>query len=98
MNSKHRIQSDGYGHAVDLVPWINGKMRWEWPAIYPICEAMRTSAEKFDVAIRWGGHWNFINGTVDKPERLVENYVAARRAAGKSAFIDGPHYEIILPR
>ena len=25
MNSMHRPQADGFGHAVDLVPFINGK-------------------------------------------------------------------------
>ncbi|MEN9868999.1 MAG: hypothetical protein RL748_4589, partial [Pseudomonadota bacterium] len=30
------------GHAVDLVPYINGKLRWEWPPIYVIADAMRT--------------------------------------------------------
>lgn len=28
MNSMHRTQADGFGHAVDLVPFINGKLRW----------------------------------------------------------------------
>ena len=29
LHSRHRIQPDGFGHAVDLVPWIDGKVRWE---------------------------------------------------------------------
>ena len=45
MNSMHRTQPDGFGHAVDLVPYINGKLRWEWPAIYPIAAAVWQAAK-----------------------------------------------------
>ena len=96
MNSKHLPQEDGYSHAVDLVPWINGKMRWEWPAIYPIAEAVRSAAEELDVTLRWGGHWAVLNGTTKPPKQLVEMYVDMRRRAGRSAFIDGPHYELVV--
>ena len=30
MDSMHLKQSDGYGHAVDLVPWIQGHPVWDW--------------------------------------------------------------------
>ena len=49
MNSKHLKQADGYGHAVDLVPWGdfdgNGtsEMSWHWGHFYPIADAMRLS-------------------------------------------------------
>lgn len=97
MNSMHRTQTDGYGHAVDLVPYINGKLRWEWPAIYPIAAAVRIAAEELNVAIRWGGTWDDISKIAPDPvsmNKAVQAYVAARQRAGKSAFIDGPHYEL----
>ena len=96
MNSKHLPQEDGYGHAVDLVPYINGRLRWEWPLIYPIAKAMRAAAEEQSVRLRWGGHWGELTGMDDEPEALVRAYVDARRSAGKSAFIDGPHYELLF--
>lgn len=95
MDSKHRPQADGFGHAVDLVPYVNGKMRWEWPLIYPIANAMREAAEELGVRIRWGGHWGELTGTTDTPEQLVKKYVEARRKLGKDAFLDGPHMELI---
>jgi peptidoglycan LD-endopeptidase CwlK len=30
MSSRHLVQKDGLGHAVDLVPWINGRAVWAW--------------------------------------------------------------------
>jgi peptidoglycan LD-endopeptidase CwlK len=95
MNSKHLKQADGYGHAVDLVPYINGKLRWEWPAIYPIAEAMREAATELGVRLRWGGHWAELTATAAPPSMLVRKYVDERRRAKQEARIDGPHYELI---
>ncbi len=98
MNSMHMKQTDGFGHAVDLVPYINGKLRWEWPAIYPIAAAVRLAAQELGVKLIWGAVWDrpfeMIEPTAKGCERAVAAYVARRKAAGKSAFIDGPHYEL----
>jgi len=97
MNSMHRTQADGFGHAVDLVPYINGKLRWEWPAIYPIAAAVRIASQELGVQIRWGGTWGNLHDIAADPvsmNRAVQAYVTARQKAGKSAFIDGPHYEL----
>lgn len=85
------------GHAVDLVPYINGKLRWEWIPIYSIAEAVRMAAKEKGIPIRWGGSWDSVLTESDEsPEDLVADYVARRRKAGKRIFIDGPHFE--LPR
>ena len=83
------------GHAVDLVPYINGKLRWEWQPIYKIADAVRIAAKELGTPIRWGGAWDtsFTDAT-DSPEDLVADYVERRRKAGKRAFIDGPHFEL----
>ena len=99
MNSKHLRQPDGWGHAVDLVPWIAGRMRWEWPAIYPIAHAMQAAARLEGVTIRWGGCWRHLDSIPEGEAELlraVEAYGAARRRARKPAFTDGPHYELVL--
>ncbi len=92
MKSRHLT-----GHAVDLVPYINGKLRWEWPPIYLIANAVRQAALELSVPIEWGGMWDrrWDRATGD-PESEVEGYVARRRALGRKAFIDGPHFQ--LPR
>lgn len=94
MNSKHIT-----GDAVDLVPYVQGRLLWEWPLIYPIAVAMHQAAEEQGVKLRWGGVWdrsfNELAGTEKALEQAVEDYVARRRAAGKDAFIDGPHYELV---
>ncbi len=98
MNSMHRKQADGFGHAVDLVPWINGKPRWEWKPIFQIAVAVKRAADELDVRLRWGGVWD--RALADLPgdaagiEQAVNAYVSRRRAMGKTAFIDGPHFEL----
>lgn len=93
MDSLHLPQADGFSHAVDLVPYIAGTLKWDMDACYKIAEAMRKAAEELKVQIRWGGSWSTLNGTTISAKRMVEQYVAARRKAGKKAFIDAVHYE-----
>jgi peptidoglycan L-alanyl-D-glutamate endopeptidase CwlK len=98
MNSMHRPQADGFGHAVDLVPFINGKLRWEWAPIYVIAAAVWQASRELCVPIRWGGAWinmaEIKTGTPAAMKAAVDAYGAARRKAGKKAFTDGPHFEI----
>lgn len=98
MNSLHRKQADGYGHAVDLVPYINGKLRWEWPPLYVIAAAAKRAAAELKLEVRWGGCWQNLSAikgsTPADMEKAVAAYGAARRKAGKKAFTDGPHFEL----
>lgn len=96
LKSKHLRQRDGYGHAVDLVPIVGGVARWEWPLIYPVARAMWTVAHRYGTAMTWGGVWDrrFLDLSPSALEIEVENYVQRRRKLGRSAFIDGPHYQL----
>jgi peptidoglycan L-alanyl-D-glutamate endopeptidase CwlK len=98
MNSKHRLQADGHGHAVDLVPFINGKLRWEWPPIYVIAAAMWKASRELAVPVRWGGAWmdlrDIATGTPAAMKAAVDAYGARQRAKGRKAFTDGPHFEL----
>lgn len=92
LNSKHIT-----GDAVDVVPYINGKPRWEWAPIYIVAEAMRQAAKELNIKITWGGCWDVIDFTnsTESPQKMVEGYVARRKKLGKSAFIDGPHFQLV---
>lgn len=92
--SKHLKQADGYSHAVDLVPYINGVLRWEWPLIYPITTAMRAAAIGTGIRLRWGGVWDIaLNDLPSGLEGAVHAYAA--RHPGPD-FLDGPHYELTI--
>jgi peptidoglycan L-alanyl-D-glutamate endopeptidase CwlK len=100
MKSRHLMGEDGYAHAVDLAPYYNGKLRWEWEMIYPLAEAARRVSLQIEVPIRWGGVWDRRLGNLEAGflEDEVEDYVARRkeRYPDKKVFIDGAHFE--LPR
>ena len=98
-NSRHLT-----GHAVDLLALINGVPSWDWNHYYKIAEAVRKAAEELKVKIEWGGCWGSQMstysplGTASKfgsmSEQACQGYVAARKKIGRSAFIDGPHFQI----
>ena len=96
MNSKHLPQADGLGHAVDLVPWEDGRARWEWPLIYPVATAMFRASQTLGTRLRWGGVWDRAmseyGGDPEKMKDAVANYCT--RHPGPD-FIDGPHYELL---
>lgn len=52
LNSRHLT-----GHAVDIVPFIDGDISWHWPHYYPLAEAMKDAADELGVDIEWGGDW-----------------------------------------
>lgn len=90
MNSRHIT-----GHAVDLVPLEAGRLCWDWDRIYPVAEAVRMAAREIDVRIRWGGCWDAaFDLSTSSAEDMVSGYVDRRKAQGKRAFIDGPHFEL----
>ncbi len=91
---RHQQQPSGYGHAVDLVPWIGGAFAWDWNAIYDITAALAEAAREADTHIRWGGCWQHINPLNGDPENWVAAYVKRKREAGRRAFNDGPHFEL----
>lgn len=96
MKSKHLKQADGWGHAVDLVPWIEGKPIWQPKPLYVIADAMRKAATELHVKVRWGGNWKLLNNTTAPIQQLVDEYVALRRRQGRRPFVDSPHFEIRL--
>lgn len=58
MNSRHLT-----GHAVDLVPWINGKPVWNTKACRVISRAVKKAARILGIPIEWGGNWrSFFDG------------------------------------
>lgn len=91
LKSKHLIQSTGYGHAVDVVPY---PVSWEMEKFYPIAEAVRQAAKELGVKITWGGSWTLLNNTDSSISDLIKDYKAQGRKFRKRVFIDCPHFEL----
>lgn len=52
MNSRHLT-----GHAVDIVPWVDGTISWDWKFYSEINSAIMTAAGELKVPVEWGGNW-----------------------------------------
>ena len=103
MNSKHLIQKDGHGHAIDVVPYFNGKVRWEWPLIFEMAEAFFIAAEFYDVTLTWGGAWTERHEEFEHnldidfhaaSEFMQLRYIKKRKKENKRPFLDGPHFQL----
>ncbi len=57
MNSRHLRAENGYGHAIDLAPFVNGSVSWDWPLYHKIAKAMKQAAKELRIAVEWGGDW-----------------------------------------
>lgn len=109
MNSNHLIRSDGYGHAVDCVPWINGHFTWcgtglGWPIViegekvYPfaaIADAWRKAAIIEGVAITWGGVWDRdLRDLPAGPSMIHQAMIDYNARHPGRDWNDGPHFEM----
>ena len=55
-SSKHMVQADGFGHAVDLLP-----APYDWKDTKPfdlVAEAMATASAELSIKTRWGYDWD----------------------------------------
>lgn len=83
------------GHAVDLWALLNGKVSWESSLYNDIAEAMRDSAIKNGVVVRWGAVWDRVLNDIKDTKKEPRLYTERRKAQGKKAFTDSVHFELI---
>ncbi len=99
MASKHLVQEDGYGHAVDLMAYVEGKGCWELNVYDDVADAIAAAARVKKVPIRWGCAWHIsdIRGWGGSMEEAMNDYIDLRRSQGRRPFLDGPHFELQEP-
>ena len=93
MKSKHID-----GNALDLMAYVGSRGSWEIKLYFDIADAVKQSAIDVGVAMRWGAAWhiNDIREWDGTMEEAYNAYVDLRRSQGKSPFIDGPHFELMV--
>src|ERR1043166_506704 len=99
LHSRHLIQPDGHGHAVDLVPWIDGAFTWQHSSpFYEIARSMQAACKTEAVSLTWGGVFdrrlNTLLESIIGLQAAVTSYVARHPGHG---FVDLPHYQLELP-
>lgn len=86
MNSKHIVQADGFGHAVDLYPYPIQLFACDNPShknhtreivrFGVLAGLMLSCAKRDNIRIVWGADWNADGNTIDH------------------SFFDAPHFQI----
>lgn len=60
-----RLSKHQTGKAVDICPWVNGKLDWNDPEKFKtIANHIKNVAEELAIDVIWGGDWK---GSWDKP-------------------------------
>lgn len=83
MNSRHIPGRNGWAHAVDLTPLINGEVTWDWAVYRRFAPIVRAAAASVDVPLEWGGDWR---KTPDAPHwqlPRMSKYAAISGPAGE---------------
>lgn len=86
------------GDAVDLVPFVNGKLRWEMPLCNQVARAMHRAAGELGVRLVWGRVWDteLFELDPDDLDRERELYVLRflrTHGSKKRPLDDGPHFQ-----
>ena len=62
LKSKHLLQDDDFGHAIDVAAWVDGDVSWEFEDYEKIAESFQLAAADIGVDITWGGEWKSKDG------------------------------------
>jgi peptidoglycan L-alanyl-D-glutamate endopeptidase CwlK len=82
LDSRHRKQSDGWGHAIDLIALTYGRVDWQnLVAFREMARAVKVASAILEIPIRQGCDWN-MNGKLQE--------------AGTKEW-DWPHFEDPIP-
>lgn len=68
--SNHQVHADGFGHAVDLYPYVNDAVDYNDNAnrLKTISDHIKAVATGLEIPITWGGDWTLEkDGIVDRP-------------------------------
>lgn len=110
LDSYHIPDADGIGHALDLVPYIDGRLQWQMPCCIEIAKAMHRASHELGVPLTWGAVWDRLLGDLD-PRHLaseIQRYRERYKALHPAVFvdgewhvpeplIDGPHFQGLRP-
>lgn len=86
------------GDAVDLVPYVGGKLRWEHALCNEIARAMREAAGQEGVRLVWGRVWDTELFELDPDDFEGERDLYVQRyqriwGPKKKPLDDGPHFQ-----
>lgn len=103
LDSYHIPDARLVGHAVDLVPFIGGRVQWQERPCLVVARAMLFASKEFGVPVTWGGvfkapggPWTLLQSLdPDDLEGEIDRHIDQYRAmTGKKPFVDRPHFQV----
>lgn len=97
LDSYHLRDGHGVGHAVDLVPFIGGKVQWQDEPCLAVTRAMHRAAKMFGVPVTWGAVWDLelTKLNADDLDGEIDSYVARHvKDHGRKPLVDRPHFQV----
>lgn len=96
LDSYHLADKHGQSHAVDLVPFIAGRVQWQDGPCLAVARAMHRAAKMTQVPVTWGGTWGLLTELdADDLAGAVHAHVLAFKAdRGRLPLIDLPHFQV----
>jgi peptidoglycan L-alanyl-D-glutamate endopeptidase CwlK len=86
------------GHAVDLLPLVDGQPTFDWQYYFPLADAFRAASIAEGVPVIWGGAWGQLMSDYATAKAGQAAYVARMKEQGRKPFLDGPHFELFRAR
>jgi peptidoglycan L-alanyl-D-glutamate endopeptidase CwlK len=83
LDSFHIADLHGIGHAVDNVPFVDGRLQWQTPCCNEVAKAMRTASLELQVPITWGRVWDRLLGELDPDQFEHERHLYVLRYQAK---------------
>ena len=70
--SNHQLHADGFGHAVDINPFINGEIDWNdtHKFMQPLAKHILNVGSKMGLIITWGGNWTIAKEGIVDPDHF----------------------------
>lgn len=86
------------GDAVDLVPYVDGHLRWEMPLCNQVAAAMHEACTRLHERLVWGRVWDMELEELDPEDFEGERAVYVRRyqrirGINRYPLDDGPHFQ-----
>lgn len=107
LKSFHIPKSDGFGYAIDVAAYVDGKVNWDFEHYLKIASAfakvLGDVQERHPKVgktpplprLRWGGSWDFLSPTgTPTPVSQHTDYLARMRKQKRRPLIDGVHFEL----
>jgi peptidoglycan L-alanyl-D-glutamate endopeptidase CwlK len=103
LDSFHIPDPAGVGHAIDLVPFIAGRVQWQERPCLVVARAMLFASKELGVPVTWGGVFRHSGGPwvllssldPDDLEGEIDRHVDEFLAhTGRKPFVDRPHFQV----